>query len=289
MPSILILGDVMVDVKSALVDATPQSAADALHIPQDIRLEAGGTGFNAALLSKEAGFASVELVAQLGCNSDDQSELDAGGKLIFSALQKNEIDVLLEPAPENSTGSTIMVEFRGDDRLLIANSGANSRHYQIETIAKLRSLRNFLDVLFVSGYTLLHQEKRQQIRELATHLQTAGTLVALDLVPHNLGRDPQVIQFLKQCDLVCSTAQTLHRATYGIHKDEFNDTELLQLAEHHIKGRKLIVIHYRNEVEIVAKKGADIEIGNCSYRSANSKTAYFDGRFINAILNLIDR
>ena len=289
MASIVILGDAMVDVKSSLVDATPQTATDALHIPQSIRSEVGGTGFNAAILSKIAGFTSVELVVQLGCSGHDQQELDASGRLVLAELSKNEIDVLLEPTPETSTGTTIMVEFRGDDRLLIADSGANSRPYQTETIASLQSPHKSPNVLFISGYTLLHQEKRQQIKALAKHLQAAGTLVALDLVPHNLGRNPEVAEFLRQCDLLCSTAQTLHRATYGTHKDEFNETELLQLAEHHTKGKELVIVHYKNEIEVVATQEEKSEIQKCSYRSTNQKTAYFDGRFINAIVGFFER
>ena len=84
---------------------------------------------------------------------------------------------------EHSTGCVIILYQPNDQRVMIADRGANTGLTvdQIQPAIDLLYVRN-IDLLYVSGYCLLDDGEREAIESLMHHARNNNTFVAVDMV-----------------------------------------------------------------------------------------------------------
>jgi sugar/nucleoside kinase (ribokinase family) len=155
------LGDVMVDV---VADRLPASGE---RVHGRVRLRAGGSAVNAALVARGAG-ADAEIVGRVGT--------DSGGDLIVATLEQSGIDVHLARDDELPTGVAVALR-----DAVVAERGANARLSPDDLPSPLRG-----DVLLVSGFALF-QEGSAEAAQTALR-QFEGPWTAVDLASPRLAR-----------------------------------------------------------------------------------------------------
>jgi ribokinase len=132
-----------------------------------VRLRAGGSAVNAALVARELG-ADAQVVGRVGA--------DAAGDLVVAALEEHRLDVRLARDRELSTGTAVAL---GDS--VVADRGANARLSPDDLPSPLRG-----DALLVSGFALFQDGSRDAA--LAALEAFDGEWTAVDLASPRLAR-----------------------------------------------------------------------------------------------------
>jgi ribokinase len=155
------LGDVMVDV---VADRLP---ARGERVPGSVRVRAGGSAVNAALVARTVG-ADTQIVGRVGT--------DLGGDLVVATLEQSGIEVHLARDDELPTGAAVALR-----DAVVAERGANARLSPDDLPSPLRG-----DALLVSGFALF-QEGSAEAAQTALR-QFEGPWTAVDLVSPRLAR-----------------------------------------------------------------------------------------------------
>jgi sugar/nucleoside kinase (ribokinase family) len=155
------VGDVMVDV---VADRRPASGERAHGT---VRLRAGGSAVNAALVARELG-AEVQVVGRIGD--------DAGGDLVVSTIERHGVDAFLARDRELPTGTAVAL---GDS--VVADRGANARLSERDLPSPLQG-----DALLVSGFALFQDGSHDAARSALQHFD--GSWTAVDLASPRLAR-----------------------------------------------------------------------------------------------------
>ncbi|GAA2163249.1 carbohydrate kinase family protein [Actinomadura napierensis] len=208
--SLVVIGDVRIEVRAALDDVRfGELTADRLcYAPA--RALVAGTAVNLARCAV-AHFRRVSVLAKVG---DDD----------FTAVIRRELRRIgardrLRVEPGAANGVTLMVRDRpaGEGpgvRLLVAEQDAPGRRLTESEVRSAAAGIRRADVLFLDGYSLLSPVSRAALHAAARTARAAGTLVAFDLVPHDVdARLPaaEVLPLLSAADVVISEAPTLAR------------------------------------------------------------------------------
>jgi sugar/nucleoside kinase (ribokinase family) len=151
----------MVDVVSDRLPASGQRAHGS------VRLHAGGSAVNAALVARKLG-ADVQVVGRIGD--------DAAGDLVVSTLEGHGIDARLARDEDLPTGTAVALA-----DAVIAERGANSRLGRGDLPSPLQG-----DALLVSGFVLFQQGSSDAGR--AALEQFDGAWTAVDLASPRLAR-----------------------------------------------------------------------------------------------------
>lgn len=156
------LGNVVVDLVLE-VPALPERGGDVLatrteHTP--------GGGFNVMAAAARQGLA----VTYAGAHGTG-----AFGDRARAALRAEGIDVLLAPRTSQDTGFVVCLVDTDGERTFVTSPGAEATLTSVD-LAELRPRAG--DVVYVTGYSLLHDSNRAALLDLLPRLDPAATLVA---------------------------------------------------------------------------------------------------------------
>lgn len=206
--SLLIVGDVRIEVRAQLPDRRfTDLTADHLGYTAVDGLVAG-TAVN--LARRSAGvFRSVTVAGKIGD--------DAFTPVIRRTLHDLGVRDLLTADPGTPNGFTLMLRDRPDPgghgvRLLVAGDAAPSARLSARDVHRFAPAIEDADALFLDGYALLSPASRAALLAAARIAHPAGTLVAFDLVPHDIHArlaPADALPVLDSADVVISAATTL--------------------------------------------------------------------------------
>ncbi|MFJ9895583.1 PfkB family carbohydrate kinase [Streptomyces sp. NPDC091280] len=156
------LGNVVVDLVLA-VPALPERGGDVLATRAE---RTPGGGFNVMAAAARQGLP----VTYAGAHGTGPC-----GERARAALRAEGIDVLLAPRPAADTGFVVCLVDAGGERTFVTSPGAEATL----TAADLAELRPAAgDLVYVTGYSLLHDSNRAALLDLLPRLDPAVTLVA---------------------------------------------------------------------------------------------------------------
>jgi len=184
--SICVIGDVMLDVVTSLEPYSLDEVRDLQHVRRPIDLLPGGSGAMFALAAVGEGFEDVRLLAKVGADAKGETEADVAAQLVLKQLERQGIETYTALDHETPTGTVIIMYLPGEERLLVAEAGANSRFCPADVNPAMERAVQDADVLFVSGYGLLDDVRAQALVHLMREAREAGALVVLDVVPHSI-------------------------------------------------------------------------------------------------------
>jgi sugar/nucleoside kinase (ribokinase family) len=160
--------------------------------------------------------------------------------------------LLVEPGTPN--GVTVMLRDgaspeRRAARLLVADDDAPSRRLSEQDVRSAAAEIRRADLLFLDGYALLSPVSRAALHRAAEIARRHGTLVAFDLVPHDIdARLPaaDVVPLLDLADVVISEAPTLARllGRPATMTGSAEAREMIPLLDATVEGRPLWLLRF---------------------------------------------
>ncbi|GAA3986057.1 sugar kinase [Actinomadura viridis] len=207
---LLAVGDVRIEVRALLpgLRFTELTSDRLAYAPA--RALVAGTAVN--LARRAAGyFRDVGVLARIG--DDDFTHV------IRRELRRLGLRDLLRVEPGMPNGVTMMLRDGSETggrgvRLLVAEEDSANRLLSERDVRDAAAEIRGADVLSVDGYALLSPVSRAAVLRAAEIARLSGTLVAFDLVPHDIdARLPasEVIPMLRLADVVISEAPTIAR------------------------------------------------------------------------------
>ncbi|MDI1461408.1 PfkB family carbohydrate kinase [Catellatospora sp. KI3] len=261
---LLVVGDVMLDVVGHIgLPATEACAAG--HVATDLGTRLGGTGLVVALEARKINIPEVGLWGSVGC--DPSQRLDPAGDAAVTILARERIHDLLRREERAPTGTAVCIDFKGEERLLLAQPGANQL---VDREGPSRTVLDFAqtsDALFISGYSLIDSARAEQVMTLVSAAKRNGATIALDLVPHRL--EDHVDNFervLGEFDVIFGEAATIQRL-YGVGPVPTSPNELRELATRALRNKAMVVLRPSNEVELFVSRHDDLRWVNTGYEA----------------------
>ncbi|MGV1008896.1 MAG: PfkB family carbohydrate kinase [Dermatophilaceae bacterium] len=208
---VTVLGDVRIDVVSALRSRRFTQLTQDHHEPARVATVVGGTAMSFARAAA-AHFAEVRVIAAIG--------EDHWNATIWAAASELGVRACFEEKPGVANGTVLILrdaptlENPGGVRLLLAQEPSPYDHLDVGLVRRRQDLIATSDALVVDGYALLHERSAAAV-DLATQIAVdAGIPVSFDLVPHKIDeRLPawQIDPFLRRASLSIAEAPTLAR------------------------------------------------------------------------------
>ncbi len=208
--SMVIIGDVRIEFRAQLSDrGFTELTEDHLSYTAAQAL-VSGTAVNLARHSVGV-FHTIAVAGKIGD--------DAFTPVIRQSLRGLGVRDLLAVQPGMPNGFTMMLRDqpaagRRGVRLLVADDTAPSRLFSVQDVRRHAQAIRDADVLFLDGYSLLFPVSRAALLAAARIARSSGTLVAFDLVPHDIYRrmgPADVRPVLEAADVIISAATTLAR------------------------------------------------------------------------------
>lgn len=203
-----VVGDVRIEFRTELADRRfTELTADHLAYTH-ARAIVAGTAINLARHAVGY-FRAITVIGKIGD--------DAFTPVIRSCLRDLGVADRLSAEPGSPNGFSVMLRDRPVSggrgaRLLIAGEHAPSRRLSAADVRRSASAVERADVLFVDGYSLLGEVSRDGLRAAVRLARTAGTLVAFDLVPHDIDQRlplEAVLPVLADADVIVTEAPTV--------------------------------------------------------------------------------
>ena len=189
--SCAIIGDVNIDYITDLSEVDFLKLSNScLHQP--ITTSIGGNGVFFAETAHEAGFQPINLICSIGN--------DHAGKEAKQYCEKFGVN-LISQATTLLTGKVLILYQKNDQRLLIADRGAN-RELAISATQLPNEILETTDLLYISGYFLIDTLQRQATLALAHEFRTFNTFVILDIVPHDIHELFSFDEYISYCDSI---------------------------------------------------------------------------------------
>jgi len=240
--SICIIGDISVDIvtdMSSVTDVCLEQLVSTKHTATHIDWMPGGTGLAMAVAARESGIEDVRLIGSLGSDGND-SEPDCAGRYLTLSLIDRGIHLYTSLHRGYQTGTVIIIYLANDQRLMVADPGANSAFTLNSINEDMTSAIRSTDILFVSGYAMLKPERAAAVKEMMELAYAQQKLVVLDVVPHNLYKQidsSEFISILENVHLVVAEIETIKRflfSDYSIEKSSklSNVSVWKRVAEH---------------------------------------------------------
>ncbi|GLZ10915.1 hypothetical protein Acsp04_11500 [Actinomadura sp. NBRC 104425] len=254
---LVVLGDVMIEARADLPGVRfADVAADRLaYAPA--RAVVAGTAVNMARCA--AGY--FRRVAVLGKIGDD-----AFTPVIRRELRRMGVRDLLCVEPGAANGVAVMLRDgaeppargRGDGRggpdgrrgvrlLVVDDHGPGRRLTESEVHRAAPAIRR-ADALFADGYALLAPVSRAALRAAVRIAREAGTLVAFDLVPHDVDRRlpaAEAVPVLEAADVVITEVPTLARLLgLPVPCDASGVRDMLPVLDRMVGGRPLWLLRH---------------------------------------------
>lgn len=206
--SLVIIGDVRLEFRARLPDRRFTEITDDHLSYTAAQVLVSGTAVNLARHSV-GHFRTVTVAGKIGD--------DAFTPVIRSGVRGLGAHDLLTVHPGVPNGCTMMLRDHPADgghgaRLLVVGETAPSRLLSEQDVRRYAPAIREADALFVDGYSLLSEISRRALLAAARVARSAGTLVAFDLVPHDIHarlERAEILPVLDAADVVISGAATL--------------------------------------------------------------------------------
>ncbi|MBA8956268.1 PfkB family carbohydrate kinase [Actinomadura namibiensis] len=241
---LVVMGDVRIEVRAALPEVrfTELTADRLTYAPA--RIMVAGTAVN--LARRATGY--FRRIAVTGKIGDDDFT-----PLIRRELRRLGVRDLLRAEPGAANAVSVMLRDRATAdgpgvRLLVAEEHAPSRRLTEADVRRAAGEIRRADVLFTDGYSLLSPISAAALRRAAAIARRAGTLVAFDVVPHDVdARLPaaEVTPVLELADIVITEAATVARLLGRPAPVEGGEVrELLPALDALVPGRPLWLLRF---------------------------------------------
>lgn len=214
MASICVVGDIMLDFVTSLGSSDMNELLELKNVPGTIKVLPGGTGFVFTKAVLEEGFERICLIGKLGADQKDSARADVMGQYILNELKDMGVDVAITLDYVNSTGITMITYLPNGNRLLVSHGGANNSYCLADINEDVEEKVAESDILFVSGYSLLKQERAQAVQRLMEKAKECRRTVILDVVPHSIYRlmdDDTFRKLTDKVDIIVSETGTIQR------------------------------------------------------------------------------
>src|SRR5205807_9498253 len=131
-------------------------------------IQAGGSGSQFAIAAKEVGFAQSTLIGKIGGWVDNSGQLfpDLPGSEVINFLNQAGVVPLVSIAPNIETGRVFLNYLASKRRLMIADPLANITFSPEDISIGMDDVVRQANLLYISGYTLLHPTPRITALEL---------------------------------------------------------------------------------------------------------------------------
>jgi sugar/nucleoside kinase (ribokinase family) len=151
-----------------------------------VRSLLGGNGVFFAESAKTVGFAQSYLIASVGGDEMEPDRPDLAASMAIESLNQAGVLPIVLPNSELPTGRVMILYQPDDRRFMVADRGANLGLRMASLPEILNVLPEQVDLLYVSGYSLLDGNQRTAVHALMQDLGGRGALIAVDMVPHDL-------------------------------------------------------------------------------------------------------
>ncbi|MCW2900533.1 MAG: hypothetical protein JWO67_2798 [Streptosporangiaceae bacterium] len=203
-----VLGDVRIELRSELPERSFTELTEDHLAYAPAQAVVAGTAIN--LARHAVGY--FRAITVLGKIGDDPFT-----PIIRRTLRELGVADRLSAEPGMPNGFSVMLRDRGTPgrrgvRLLVAGEESPSGRLSAADVRRCAPALERADVLFVDGYSLLSPLSREGLRAAVRLARAAGTLVAFDLVPHDIHlrlRPEDVLPFLAAADVILTEAPTV--------------------------------------------------------------------------------
>jgi sugar/nucleoside kinase (ribokinase family) len=152
-----------------------------------LRVDVGGAGVQFAVAARQAGFAAAALIGKVGAGRGGSPVDEAAGR-VAEELARHGVQPLWAVDPVAGTGAAVVLYRSGDRRLMLCDPGANATFGAADVTAPMRAAAAAARLVHVSGYALLAPGRRAAVLDLVRQARSAGAIVAVDVVPHDIDR-----------------------------------------------------------------------------------------------------
>ena len=173
--SVLVLGDIMVDIAAGITSLDHITASRGSDIPSSIAISVGGSAANTAAWLSQVG----ALTYLLGARGADPL-----GDHLADQLNASGIRSRLKIDGSNPTGLCIVLTETNGERTMIPSAGANAHLSSTDYISQWPEQP--FDHLHVSGYSLFHPVTGSAVLECMEKAIDSGCTVSFDPSAHTL-------------------------------------------------------------------------------------------------------
>jgi sugar/nucleoside kinase (ribokinase family) len=206
--SLAVVGDVRVELRTELADRSFTELTEDHLGYAPVRAVVAGTAINLARHAVGY-FRAITVIGRIGD--------DAFTPVIRQCLRDLGVTDRLSAEPGTPNGFSVMLRDRPASdrhgvRLLVAGDGAPSGRVSAADLHRSAAVVERADVLFVDGYALLSPVSRVGLRAAVRIARAAGTLVAFDLVPHDIHRRlplQDVLPVLAEANVILTEVPTV--------------------------------------------------------------------------------
>lgn len=196
-PSIQLLGDLMVDIAYDVGDLAALCAARGSDLPTAATLSPGGSAANTATWLARAGN-NVHLIGAVG--------VDPMGDYLINAIGSTGVQMSVQRVPDESTGICLIFNEENGQRTMIPSAGANARFDNTQLIIHLAESK--VSHLHVSAYILFHELSGTTALAYMDAARKVGASISLDpasyaLLKHHRAR---LLQAMAMSDLLLANA-----------------------------------------------------------------------------------
>jgi sugar/nucleoside kinase (ribokinase family) len=242
--SLLVMGDVWIEVRADLPGTRFAEVTEDRLVYAATKAVVSGTGVNLARTATRY-FRRTALLAKVG--DDDYTAV------IRRELRRLKIRDLLRVEHNGANGVAVMLrdqapgQGHGVRLLVAAREGPNRRINENDVQQAAGEIRR-ADAIFVDGYALLGADSRAALRAAAHTAREAGTLVAFDLVPHDIDARlaaSDVLPLLELADVIITEAPTVARLLgQPESKESAGVHALLPVLDRSVPGRPLWLLRF---------------------------------------------
>lgn len=275
--SIAIIGDLMVDVISHIPTFGPRQIAALKSVQSSVKMKAGGTGVVAAVAAKSAGFDPVWLLGSLGMECSRSQKPDTPAQILLEELRQSNIHPVIELDRNKPTGTVVILYLKDDQRIMVAEKGANASFGLCEMNEEVDHVLSKAKILFVSGYSLLHEDQAKTVKRIMQISRNHGNQVVLDLVPHNsfahLNADT-FEEYTSDVSIIISETKTLRRVLR--HElmpktEDSSESQVYDIAELLLRRNKGAILRPDNDNQYFFNKTGLIEKVSTGYCQSDMK------------------
>lgn len=284
-PSVAVIGDLLLDVIAHVTAFSAQRAISLKSIQAPVSLRPGGTGVVFALSAKSVGFDPVWLLGTVGADqSNTPNRADPAGQIILQGLRQSGVEPIVEFNRKEGTGAVMILHLSDDQRILIADKGANVSFGIDKLSEKVKQVLKNAQLLFVSGYSLLNSEQAKAVIHMMDISRSHGHLVILDLVPHTTFANlkPEIYeQYTRSADILVSETNTLRRiflSELTSTTEKFSEEQVYQMADQMLKRHKAAILRLDNDHQYFFDRKGLIEKRETGYGQAaiEERTGFLD-------------
>jgi len=258
-------------MQDAVIDLSDNPNLLQLHqdtqISQPISWLAGGTGFNIAEAAASEGYSPVKLIAKVG-KSKIFDELDTIGALLVESLERVGVEPILASSPQVSTGTNVIVYTQSGTRMVFSDNIAETSFVTNDVTSEMLEAVENSSMTFVSGFSLLTEAQASATCKLINAASAAGSLVVLDVVPHQIYKHVSTEAFRRYTDSVhvlISEINTIRRLFPE--STQMSTFDIGEFAELLLEIYPVVLLRPSNDVQYLFDRSGLIEMTQTNFSS----------------------